>query len=103
MSDIDVSKLPEGHSLPSFHDVIRWLVAGGRPNTELNNRLALLAVDAHERGYPTTGHYLAELQKQGEVAAAVEPVAEAETADEKASRLEAENARLQAQIQARVP
>lgn len=83
-------------------DVLRWLIRGGIPNTEYNQRRALLTIDAWEKGYPDAESYEAELAKQAEVAAPVEP-AGPETDAERAARLEADNARLQAQVTAGRP
>ena len=64
--------------MTTLHDVLRYLVRGGWPNTEANQRLALLAIDAHEKGYPDAESYQAELDAQAEAAKAAEAPSEPE-------------------------
>lgn len=80
----------------TLHDVIRYLIRGGMPNTEENQRLALLAVDAHEKGYPDAETYQAELDKQAAALAATQGPPAGETDAQKAARLEARVAQLEA-------
>jgi hypothetical protein len=85
-----------------MHDVLRYLIRGGMPNTEANQRLALLAIDANEKGYPDAESYQAELDKQaaaGGQSTAAPPVGA--TAEDRATAAEAENVRLQALLNAR--
>jgi hypothetical protein len=84
----------------TLHDVIRWLVRGGYPNTEGNLRRALLAIDAHEKGYPGAAAYQAELDKQAQDARERADSLVGETAEERAARAEARAAQLEAQIAA---
>ena len=81
----------------TLHDVVRFLVRGSYFPDEEQQRRALLAVDAHEKGYPDAETYEAELAKQ---AAATRQAAGEETPEEKIARLEADNVRLQALQQA---
>lgn len=81
----------------TLHDVVRFLVRGSYFPDEEQQRRALLAVDAHEKGYPDAETYEAELAKQ---AAANRQATGEETAEEKSTRLEAENVRLQALVAA---
>jgi len=83
---------------PSFHDVVRWLVRGGVPNTEANMLRALTAIDAHEQGV-STGEWAEELRRRAELATNVQGV-EAETADQQTARLEARLAQLEALLKA---
>jgi hypothetical protein len=84
-------------SLPSFHDTLRHLVRGGAFHDEEGKQAALLAIDANEKGYSDTDAYAEELRKQ---AAAQRAEAGQETPDERAARLEADNVRLQALVNA---
>lgn len=84
----------------TLHDVIRNLIRGRWPNTEENQRRALLAVDAHEQGFADSASWEAELQRRAEVLAPTEPVSAEETDAEKIARLEADNVRLHAAQQA---
>lgn len=75
----------------TLHDALRWLIRGGTPNTEANQRHFLLAVDAHEQGYPDADSWEAELQKRAEAARAEATVAvvSGESESDKLARLEA--------------
>lgn len=86
----------------TLHDVLRNLVRGRWPNTEHNQRLALLAIDAHEQGFPDSAAWEAELQRRADALVPSEPAAAdgQETDAEKIARLEADNTRLQAAAQA---
>lgn len=84
----------------TLHDVVRWLVRGGMPNTEENQRLALLAIDAHEKGFPDAETYQAELDKQRAAALAQAGPQPGESDADKAARLEARNAQLEALLAA---
>ena len=97
MSVDDQGNLTHGVTL---HDVLRNLVRGRWPNTELNQRAALLAIDAHEQGFPDSAAWEAELRRRAEMLAPVAPVSDQETPEQATARLEAENARLQALLRA---
>lgn len=79
----------------TIHDVLRGLIRGF-PNTEENRRLALLAIDAHERGYASAEEYQAELDAQAAALASSAPAPTGETDAERANRLEAEVEQLRA-------
>jgi hypothetical protein len=89
-------------SLPSLHDTLRHLVRGAAFADEQGKRDALLSVDAHEREFGTTDteRYQAELDEQAAATRREQNPNTPETDAEKARRLEAENTRLQAQLQA---
>ena len=84
----------------TLHDVIRFLVRGSFFPSEEQQRAALLAVDAHEKGFPDAETYQVELDKQAAVAARAANPDAPETDAEKANRLERENVRLQALVAA---
>ena len=84
----------------TLHDVVRFLVRGSYFPDEEQQRRALLAVDAHEKGFPDAETYEVELAKQAAVAARAANPGAPETDAEKAARLEAENVRLQALVAA---
>ena len=98
MSSVDVSgNLTRGVTI---YDVLRNLVRGGWPNTETIQRIALLAIDAFEQGFSDSAAWQAELDRRAENMAPVEPASASETGDERAARLEAENTRLRAALEA---
>lgn len=84
----------------TLHDVIRFLVRSNAFPDEEQKRAALLAVDAHEKGFPDVETYQVELDKQAALAARAANPDAPETDAEKAARLEAENVRLQALVRA---
>lgn len=84
--------------MTTLHDVIRNMIRGGWPNDEVHQRQALLAVDAHEAGYPDAETYQAELDKQAAAANRPPSVPGQESDAERSDRLQAENERLRAQI-----
>lgn len=84
----------------TLHDVLRFLVRGYHFPDEEGKLQALLTVDAHEKGYPDLESYQVELAKQAAAAARAANPDAPETDAEKAARLEAENVRLQALVQA---
>lgn len=87
--------------MTTMYDVLRYLIRGGMPNTEENQRLALLAIDAHERGFADAESWQAELDKQAQAGAAAPNPPASTTAEERAAAAEAENVRLQALLNAR--
>jgi hypothetical protein len=83
-------------SLPSFHETLKHVVRSSAFRDDSEKQAALMAIDAHERGYEgpdATDQYAAELAKQ---AAANRVSTGQETDAEKIARLEADNVRLQA-------
>lgn len=80
----------------TLHDVVRFLVRGSYFSDEESQRRALLAVDAHEKGYPDAETYEVELAKQTAANVRAANPDAPETDAEKAARLEGENVRLQA-------
>jgi hypothetical protein len=83
----------------TIHDVWRGLVRGF-PNTEANQRRALDMIDAHQKGFETLGEYHEELAKQREHLANQPAAAEPQSAEDRMARLEAQNARLEALLNA---
>lgn len=84
----------------TLHDVLRNLVRGRWPNTEHNQRSALLAIDAHEQGFSDSAAWEAELQRRADAVQPTQPASDAETPGQAMARLEADNSRLQALLQA---
>jgi hypothetical protein len=84
----------------TLYDVIRNLIRGGTPNTEDNQRIALLAVDAHEKGYADAESYQEELDRQAAAAAAQQAPQPGQTDAERARAAEARLAQLEAQMAA---
>lgn len=81
--------------MTTLYDAIRFGVRGG-PNHEGSIRQLLLAIDAHEKGYGTAEDYQAELDAQAAALAASGGPAPGETDAERAARLEARIAQLEA-------
>lgn len=86
--------------MTTLHDVLRWMIRGGRPNTEENQRLALLAIDAHENGYPDAESWQKVLDERAAAAREQADAPPGESAEERAARAEARALQLEAQLAA---
>lgn len=86
----------------TLHDVLRDLVRHIRLPNESDVQERLLAIDAHEAGYPDSETYAQELRKRAALAANPD-VPYDETPEQRAARLEARNAQLEALLKAQAP